>query len=566
MSLRRAESTSIPRPIRPPLHPAPFAAVVGGPRSLALGTALLLALAGCSSRPARTAYPGASATHIPKTPSVDRIIASSPRSSWIAAENRRPGTGSWRIRNPERRTGIEGYADHVSARSGDEVTLRISTQAAHFRVYGYRMGYYHGLGARLVWTSRRLPGKVQRSVAVDPKTNMVEARWKPSLSFPITSRWPAGDYLLKLVGSNRARSYIPLTIRDDSSHAAVVIMNAVTTWQAYNTWGGHSLYHGPPPLDSFDERARVVSFDRPYDSGEGAAGFLNNELPLVALAEKRGVDLTYWTDNDFSLRPRLLLHHRALVSLGHDEYWSASMRAGAIRARNRGVNIAFLGANADFRHIRLAPSPLGKAREVICYKVAAEDPLYDVKSSKVTADWREPPDPRPESVLNGDLYECNPVEADAVIVDASSWVFRGTGLKNRNHIHDLVYGEYDRVQRYYPTPETIQLLTHSPVNCRGQPSYADVTYYTLPKGAGVLDTGTSAWVPELGLRCVLRHNCDRRSRLLVTMTSNILKAFATGPAGLKHPSRPNLGKLGIELVAPIEFQRRAARRPSGSGS
>ena len=134
---------------------------------------------------------------------------------------------------------------------------------------------------------------------------------------------------------------MPLCVRDDSPPPAIVIQHSVTTWQAYNRWGGYSLYYGNtdggltfthnPGGGSYANRARVVSFDRPYDHdwASGAADFVGNELPVLYQAEQLGLDVTYWTDVDLHARPHLLTNHRALLSLGHDEYWSASMRDGA---------------------------------------------------------------------------------------------------------------------------------------------------------------------------------------------------------------------------------------------
>ena len=51
------------------------------------------------------------------------------------------------------------------------------------------------------------------------------------------------------------------------------------------------------------------------------------------------------------------------------------MRDGATQALAAGVNLAFLGANACYRQIRLEPSPLGPNRHQVCYKSAAEDPM-----------------------------------------------------------------------------------------------------------------------------------------------------------------------------------------------
>ena len=218
------------------------------------------------------------------------------------------------------------------------------------------------------------------------------------------------------------------------------------------------------------------------------------------LAERLGLDVTYWTDVDLHERPGLLMNHRALISLGHDEYWSSGMRRGALAARVHGVNLAFLGANDVYRHIRLVPSPLGKDRREINYKVASEDPMFGVDNEEVTSQWREAPVPRPESVLLGGLYQCNPVHADMVVAAASSWVFAGTGMTNGDRLPGAIDLEYDRVDGSLPTPASVQILAHSPLTCQGRGDHADVTYYTTRSGGGVIDMASQGWIPLLTCR------------------------------------------------------------------
>ena len=470
----------------------------------------------------------------------------STRSQWVITENRKLGTSKWRIRRTAP-TSIEGFADMVSAQRGDEVTLYVSTPARSFHVEAYRIGYYQGTGGRFVWRSTRQSGHVQPPPTRTSGTNMVETDWSPSVRIHISDDWPQGVYMLKLVASNGAQSYVPLTLRDDSSHAALVIQNSVTTWQAYNDWGGYSLYHGSG--GSFSARSRVVSFDRPYEARRGSADFFWIESPLVYLAERLGLDVTYWTDIDLHERPELVMNHRALVSLGHDEYWSSDMRRGALTARTHGVNLAFLGANDVYRHIRLVASPLGKDRREVNYKVASEDPMYGVDNEEVTSQWREAPVPRPESVLLGGLYQCNPVHADMVISAASSWVFAGTGLTNGDRLPGAIDLEYDRVDGGLPTPASVQILAHSPLTCRGRGDHADVTYYTTRRGGGVIDMASQGWIPLLTCQPPQETvRCDRRA---VKITSNILQMFAQGPVGIDHPSHPNLAGFGIRLTHPI---------------
>jgi hypothetical protein len=475
-----------------------------------------------------------------------------PRVSPTEVENRRPGTHAWHIPADAPYT-IEGYANRVSAERGEEVALFVSTSAPRFRVVAYRVGYYQGLGGRLVWRSPLTEGNLQPDATRNPVTNMVEAPWRESLSFRVGLQWTPGAYLLKLKASDGGQSYVPLVVRDDESHAALVFQLGVTTWQAYNTWGGYSLYHGP--VGGFETRARVVSFDRPYAQNRGGVELVGaRERPLILLAERLGLDVTYWTDVDLHQRPELLLGHKALITLGKDEYWSGSMRAGAIRARDEGVNIAFFGADPVYRHIRFAPSPLGPDRRQIGYKVPEEDPLYGRRNAQVTGNWRSPPVPRPESVLTGVLYHCAGVQEDMVIADASSWLFAGTGLRNGDRLSDVVMWEYDSVDPSYPTPETIQILAHSPLICGGRRDYAHMAYYTAKSGAGVISTGTIGWVPAL--RCGGQPNPASEYPTcipeVITVTKNVLRVFARGPAGLSHPSEPNLARFGLSLDHPID--------------
>jgi hypothetical protein len=461
---------------------------------------------------------------------------------WVAAENRRRGTTAWRITARGAPHAIEGYADRVSASAGDAVTLYVSTTARWFRVEAYRMGWYGGARGRLLWRSGRLRGRRQAEPSRQPGTNLIEARWGPSLTFRVDAAWPSGAYLLKLVAPG-AQRYIPLTVTDLLSHDPLVVMDAVTTWQAYNDWGGRNLYWGP--FMESATRSRVVSFDRPYAKGNGASDFLHGELPLISLLERAGLDATYWTDVDLHQHPELLRRHRALLSLGHDEYWSTAMRRGATVARDHGVNLAFLGANAVFRHIRLQPSPLGPDREEVNYKPASAraDPAWRTTPAEVTTDWREPPLDQPESSLLGELYECNPTHADGVVVRPGSWLLAGTGLGARSELPNLVGPEYDRVTRTFPTPRGVELVLHSPLRCRLHRSFSDVTYYSAASGAGVVDTGTSSWICQIDQVCAAGRNSAATSAAVRRITVNLLRAFAAGPAGRVHPSVSNLDRF-----------------------
>ncbi|HET9690231.1 MAG TPA: N,N-dimethylformamidase beta subunit family domain-containing protein [Acidimicrobiales bacterium] len=463
-----------------------------------------------------------------------------PTAAWVLAENARPGSAGWRLTKPATAHQIEGYAGAVSVDDGQPIELYVSTTARTFTVTAFRMGWYGGAEGRQVWTSGPQAGSVQPKCPLTPGVGTVACAWAGPLSVATDpAGWPPGDYLMVLTADTGYQAYVPVTVRDDASHAAYLVNNSVTTWQAYNTFGGYDLYQGPatPGHTTRSTRARIVSFDRPYALGDGAGDFVGLELPFVALAEQRGLDLSYTTDVDVDLRPELLRNHRAFVSLGHDEYYSLAMRQAVQAARDAGVNLAYLGANAIYRHIRFQASPLGPDRLEVDYKSAAEDPLAGGDPAQVTAEsWRAPPTNMPESTILGEMWQCNPVRADMVPVDPTSWVWARADLPPGAHLAGVVGPEYDHYDPAEPGPRDVEVLAASPVTCGGRHSDADMTYYVAPSGAGVVDTGTIDWVGFLSPTCDDR--CAEPVRAVTDATDAILGAFGLGPAGLQHPSTP----------------------------
>jgi hypothetical protein len=238
----------------------------------------------------------------------------------------------------------------------------------------------------------------------------------------------------------------------------------------------------------------------------------------------------------------LTLNHKAIVSLGHDEYYSTAMRSALQGARDRGVNLVFLGANAIYRKIRFEPSALGNDRRMVNYRTATADPLSGKENSEVTVSWRETPSSQPESSLIGIQYECNPVKADLVISRSSSWIFDATGVSNGARWPNAVGNEYDRATAAQPTPANLEVLAHSPVTCKGKKSYADMTYYTAPSGAGVFAAGTFWLIPPLDDECPAGPASGPSCQIQKTI-HNVLREFSKGPAGVEHPSQGNLNAI-----------------------
>ena len=473
-----------------------------------------------------------------------RHVATTNTSSWIALENQQLGDGTW-MSGPAAPAGtIEGYASATSVHLGETISIFVSSLSSRYTAKVYRMGFYQGLGARLVDTITSLKGFARATPAPD-QYGTVDCAWPTSFRITTGAKYLPGQYLIRLENPSGQYSFVPFVVRDDSSSATYVYMSSVTTWQAYNTWGGFSLYRGANQLgtSSFNsaERAVRVSFNRPYDRNfaNGAADFIGNEFPLLFLAEKLALDLTYFTDVDLHERGHLLMNHAALLSLGHDEYYSPAMRAALTNAIGAGVNVAFFGANFCYRKIRFESGRNGADRLMINYRSSA-DPINAVNPALTTVNWSQSPSNMPESTFSGSLYGGVNGTGSLVVVDATSWLWRGTGLANGSVLTGALGAEFNRFDPYSANPAHVQILGHSPVGG----GTSDITYVAEPGKGGVFCSGTGQWIYHLSNSPLLGDTwvpgpVPGVTRALTIATENVLDLFAKGPAGSTAPSVTN---------------------------
>jgi hypothetical protein len=376
-------------------------------------------------------------------------------------------------------------------------------------------------------------GGVQRGRRTAAVTRMIDAPWAVSAVLP-TDGLVAGDYVAKLLGSDGASSFVPLTVREPRTSGAVLMLNSTLTWQAYNPWGGANTYtasNAPTKALGYARRSVVASYDRPYTRGSGTGGLLDEEYQLVLTAERLGLRLNYAADVDLHADPGVLDGATGIALLGHSEYWSRAMRDALTSARDAGVNLAFLGANDLYRRVRFEPSPTtGPLRQVVNYKDGTADPVQTIDT---TADWPHRPFNDPESAVTGVQYRCAKARADLVITDPEAWVFRGLGLRKGQKLPGMVGSEFDRVTLSVPTPRPIQIMAHSPISCYGYPESSDLVWYTTPSGAGVFAAGTLDW--NVGIVAA-----DPVTRTVVTtVTERVLKAIAEPRAGARIPATDN---------------------------
>ncbi len=492
-------------------------------------------------------------TYSPPSPLTEPAL-----SNPIRIENAKPGDMGWQIDGAVSGDGeIEGYASRTSVLLGQAIDFYVSTQDPSFELTVYRIGWYNGAGGRKMTDTITLPGRDQRMRRFeDPESGLIEADWQRSYRLRIPRDWTSGVYVVKLVsdGTNtgdRYMSYIIFVVRDRNSEADYLFQTSVTTYQAYNNWGGKSLYS----FNSTDgQPAYKVSFNRPYTDvwgGAGAGQFFAWEVNMLRFLEREGYDVTYATNIDTHRDRRMLLRHKAFLSVGHDEYWSWRMRSNVERACNQGVNLAFFGANNCYWQIRFERSQLTRKpfRTMVSYKEAAgeQDPLaLDGKRYNdrlITTRWRDKllnHRPRPEEALIGVMYHGDPVDGDVVISNAEHWVYTGTGAQNGDRLRGLLGYETDASFGY--APSGTEIIAHSPDPW----GYADMTVYEWePSGAIVFAAGTIQWSWGLDSSDIYP---SRESPVAQQMTRNILARFVGEEPGGPAPDSDQDGISDLDEV------------------
>ena len=420
----------------------------------------------------------------------------------VAAENALPGTTSWLAPLSQERE-IEGYTSEISVAPGDTLHLHVSTSPdAHYRAVVYRLGWYGGAGARLLTCipgcSADESGAAQPVPPPDPVSGNVRAGWPVTDALAIPTTWMSGYYVVQLVltsgpGAGTAR-LVPFVLRDPPGRrSAILVQVPVNTWQAYNAWGGKSLYN-------FNSSANVpavkVSFDRPYNwRGSHSQTISDWELPLVRFLEREGYDVSYQADSDTDRDPDSLVEHRLIVVAGHGEYWTKGERDAFEAARNAGTNLAFMAANIAYWQVRYEDG----GRTMVGYKSLA-DPIPD--PALKTALFRELTPSLRECELLGIQHQGGFVNwpmSDYLVnrgALTNPW-FAGTGFDASSRIVNAVSVEADTIPRSETRPwscgHAVTVLFHR----EGGGEYlgdADAVSYIAASGARVFASGSHQFV------------------------------------------------------------------------
>ena len=435
----------------------------------------------------------------------------------------------WKIAKKSFSRQTAGYLSKVSILAGSPLQAFVTCKAKSFELEFFRMGYYDDTGALSVYKSEPHPCTHQIVPKRESDFLAITAHWINPVDLD-TANLEAGIYLIKIWASDGTAAFMPLVIRSKSVVGAVVVSMPDLTSLAYNKWGGASAYNGQ---GGFENRARNLSFDIPFQDGFGSGIYLNYLHPLLMLASKMNVNLAYVSDVDVATIPGVLDGAMSYISAGHDEYWTQEERSAVMKARSKGTNLLFFGANVAYWRIRLTGGSDTTNPDVSIYKSSATDP----DKSAPTIRFRDLG--LHEEALTGLKYRCFPATGNFTVTNAASFIFEGTGVKNGDYFPGLIGPEVDAFNGAQYFPGELSIIASSAVSCgraARRNSHSEMSYGVDPKtGAATIAVGTMDWV----MRALSNEAPPASSTLALKMTENILLAANKGPIGIQYPITPS---------------------------
>jgi hypothetical protein len=393
------------------------------------------------------------------------------------------GKAPWQIgRRSAFPTVSEAYPERPSYLPGDTLRLAVSTTAKTFDVSIWRLGKQ----PVLMTISRPISGAVQGGPIVDAATGMVRAGWRTRFGFRLPDAWTSGIYLVRVHGIGGADAYATFVLRSTRASDLLFVVNTLTD-AAYNTWGGSSLYRlRIPGINLPVPRALAVSLDRPNNLGDGAGSTFTQQWPLARWLEQSGYDVTYTTDWDLSRDPAAAPLPRAAVFGGHNEYWSAEMRAWfdqhVMKAPDMGV--ALFGANTGYWPVTISPD----GRTISSLKDAR---FRDGDGTSTPASRR------PEQLLFGIQYGSITDDVHTFVIQSSApaALLEGTNLESGAKLGAIVGGETDGLDSTVAVPAGQSVLALAYFrDIYDRPTSAAAVYRPLPGNRAVFAAGTFLWM------------------------------------------------------------------------
>ena len=192
-----------------------------------------------------------------------------------------------------------------------------------------------------------------------------------------TTGWPSGVYYARLTHAmdDTKNYWVGFVIRSATppSGSKILFKYELNTFQAYNYWGGGSLYSTSQDTNFTLQATDTVAMDRPVTmvQSQSLTYFVQNFLKVLS---DSGYTIDYCNNIDLDKGGEgfgydLLKQYPLLILWNHDEYWSANERVNTIKFLDTlGGHIARFAPNTCYWQIHWVDSTRGDYLKLYCRK------------------------------------------------------------------------------------------------------------------------------------------------------------------------------------------------------
>lgn len=236
----------------------------------------------------------------------------------------------------------------------------------------------------------------------------------------------SGLYSLTVISPDGKKAHAPIIIRCCMGKPSVLVLASTATWACYNVWGGRNRYRNyeNSPSNEFEisvqrsvskrrsmfsmissrisetwrvrinrllgrDRTRSgwmskpLHFHRPWFEGLGldvppSQRCLNHlcalETKTLAWLDREGLDFEYAADTSLQDEEGILTNRKAVVLIGHSEYWSVEMFENLRMAHTtKGLWVLNFSGNSMYREIEYSRDECSLRLKNILFRLSGYD-------------------------------------------------------------------------------------------------------------------------------------------------------------------------------------------------
>lgn len=390
---------------------------------------------------------------------------------------------------------VLAYADKRGVGAGEPLVLYIHSLVDEVTVEVYRVGR----------TLERV-AKHDNIRAFRQSKNALAYRdgagFTPSFRLETNKTWESGMYAVKVTGGG-ADAWVSFILSQPllGERKSTVVVASTNTWNAYNDWGGASLYGYAEKDESHRGASPLVAFDRPNpdaaptatDAGAGyQAGHLaNGERLLLGWMDEKGMSYDMVASELLERNPRALDGYSTVVLNTHPEYWTHEMYRSIRLHLERGGSVAALSGNSLYWRTTIRGNQMETQK-------SGQNHLHDGEAGGL---WRAVGEPE-SAVLGVEYTSWGFGSTGSYEVEVPDHpIFAGTNLEKGDvigqngyrHRHGIGASAWETDKMSPSSPPQTKLLARGTNKVGG----AHMTFYETGRGGAVFSVGSLTYNKSL---------------------------------------------------------------------